>query len=553
MNVKATDNVHLNAKIGIGARKAVRQPTRRNPATLCVTFSDTALISFDTPTEYAMATYRLALGRLPAGKEFGVKCRTSTAVTQADDSSNLEDDAPSTLASRKTCWAGWILEFAQLECSKLPVLSRLDSDLDSSCAGASPERALLRSQDTELSLDLSEEVNIQKMKQEGDLLERKGKLSEAIAIYQDVLELQRSNGSDEIGGTHLRAGVLQWKRGAYRESLCHLDQAIFAYQLRHETTSDEDFCEVLLATGRVHLSRGDRSLAKKCFRRAISFLQDDRDLVSEFPVLAKPLYAKAMHAMGMVYEASGNLDKGIYHCQVALSFQRQAKNLQTDAAATLLSFGSLYEKKGHYDLALNCFTEARTIYSHLTPEEAPSVDMGVALTSIGWLHYLKGDPQSAMEVYNDALSLFQPLGAHRNGAAVMMHMGMAYVAQGLDCQAAKMYEEALRIQRAVLGDDHEDVATTLLELGSTMERGGRLTEAIDFLDSALRIRHAVFGPKHLHLAETLVQLGDLYVRIGDTVAARGCFTKAKHIGTANRLDGVDARIVRVDSALRSCS
>lgn len=399
--------------------------------------------------------------------------------------------------------------------------------------------------------ELEEEETVLRLKQRGDMLESLGELSEALEIYQRVLELQRANGSDQIGEIHLRTGVLHWKRGAYEESLRHLDQAIFTYQLHCETTPDKDFCEVLLATGRVHLSRGDRSLAKKCFRRAVSFLQEDGE--NDIPESAKPLYAKVMHALGTVYEASGKFDKAVRHCQVALCIQRQASNEQIDAAATLLSFGSLYEKMGQNELALTYFIEANGIYSGFAPNQSSSVDMGVALSSIGWLHYLKGYLQEALEAYDKALALFQPLGAHRNGAAVMMQMGMVYVAQGIDDEAVKIYEKALRIQRDVLGDDHEDVATTLVALGFTMERAGCLAKAVACLNRAVKIRRAVFGPKHLHIGETLVQLGGLYVHEGNTDSAYQCFSDAMLIYKANQLDSLDARVLRVDTALRGFS
>ena len=88
--------------------------------------------------------------------------------------------------------------------------------------------------------------------------------------------------------------------------------------------------------------------------------------------------------------------------------------------------------------------------------------------------------QEALAVYNDVIGLVQPLGAHRSVAAVMMQMGMVYIAQGMDEQAAKIYEELLWIQRGVLVDNHEDVATTLIALDSTMERQSHWSKAVEF-------------------------------------------------------------------------
>lgn len=440
----------------------------------------------------------------------GLKARSATSATREEDLSICEE-APVT-REPLTCWGGWLLDFAKPVESRPRLLTIWASDHEEDSSSSVSSIATLE--------EVTEEDIIHRLMHEGDSLERQGKLFDALVIYQRALELQRTARLDHLGEIHFRAGVVQWMRGAYKESLSHFDQAFFAYQLHCDTTSDEDFCEVLLATGRVHLSTGDRSLAKKCFHHSLSYLQTDGD-VSSIPDRAKHLYAKAMHSLGMVYEASGNLDKASQNYEVALSMQRLAAvNEHTDTAATLLSFGSLHEKKGEYDLALNYFTEAYDIYSRLVSSQSSLVDMGVALTSIGWIHFLNKNLQEAQAAYNDALTLVQPLGEHRNVAAVMVQMGMVHVAQGMDAQAAKIYAEALRIQLAVLGNYHEDVATTLIALGSTMKRQGCLHKAVECLDRAIKIRRSVFGSQNLHLGVTLVQLGGLHVRGGHTDSAR---------------------------------
>jgi tetratricopeptide (TPR) repeat protein len=64
---------------------------------------------------------------------------------------------------------------------------------------------------------------------------------------------------------------------------------------------------------------------------------------------AKHLFAKATHALSMTYEASGKYERALEHCRAALALQRENADSEagTDVAATLVTFGSLYEKTGH--------------------------------------------------------------------------------------------------------------------------------------------------------------------------------------------------------------
>jgi tetratricopeptide (TPR) repeat protein len=366
------------------------------------------------------------------------------------------------------CWGTWFLEQTTKDRFRPQPVSILDSDHESSCSVDTPETSLV------LSFDLDEDDAILRLKQQGCELEHQDKLDEAVIVYQNLLELLRATGgSESLGEIHWRSGVLQWKRGAYTESLRHLDQAMFAYQLHchdcSQTKLKVDVCEVLLATARVHLSMDNRSLATKCSRRAIMLLKDISD--DELREHVQPLFGRIVHGIATVYDAGWALDNAA-HCQVALNLQRQphSDEAKADAASTLLTLGSLHEEKGNYELALEYFAEAYDVFRELTTNPSTAVNVAVCLAHIGWLHCINGNQQEAMEAYLEALSLFRPMNDNRNVATVLTQLGMVHVAQGHDDEAIIVYEDALELQRRVLGNGHDDVATTLMALISIMER-----------------------------------------------------------------------------------
>jgi tetratricopeptide (TPR) repeat protein len=424
------------------------------------------------------------------------------------------------------CWGTWFLEQTTKDRFRPQSVSILDSDHESSCSVDTPETSLV------LSFDLDEDDAILRLKQQGCELEQQDKLDEAAVVYHNLLELLRATGgSERLGEIHWRSGVVQWKRGVYAESLRHLDQAMFAYQLHchgcSQTNLKVDVCEVLLATARVHLSLDNRSLATKCCRRAIQLLKEISD--DELREHVQPLFGKIVHGIATVYDAGWALDNAA-HCQVALNLRRQPHSdaAQADAASTLLTLGSLHEEKGNYEMALEYFAEAYDAYRELVANPSTATDIGTCLTHIGLLHFINGNQQDAMEAYLEALSLFRPMNDDRNVATVLTRLGMVHLAQGYDDEAITAYEEALELQRRVLGIDHDDVATTLMALLSIMERRQEWKKAIEYLDGVLRIHGAT--------SALLLQLGELHTKDGNCDAASHCFALANEFYSAGQLE-----------------
>ena len=67
-------------------------------------------------------------------------------------------------------------------------------------------------------------------------------------------------------------------------------------------------------------------------------------------------------------------------------------------------------------------------------------------------------------------------------------------AHGQYDRAIELYERALRIQMATLG---EMQAGAISSMGTSYSRKGQHDRAIEFHERALRICHAMLGPHHL--------------------------------------------------------
>jgi tetratricopeptide (TPR) repeat protein len=341
------------------------------------------------------------------------------------------------------CWGAWFLQNIQRKPPSIVFLIGDKDDNDDSSTDV----------ETAHSADTSEWCEEYSVWRQAEILENRGHLCEALDIYESLFDVCIF---EDLGNLRHRMGILHWKRGAYATSLKHLNLAI-------DGCGNE--AEVFLAMGRTHLSRGDRKRARKAFKKA-KVLHDAKESDVEGShdnvLLAKAFF----HGLGMVCEADGAFECALDHCRQALCLQRRHKHV-SDSAATLLTLASVHEKLGSYDRALSCLGEAYNIFVSCNCVGYSTVDMAVALTSIGWIHFLQGRHENALQVYQEALLLLRPLGAHRNVASVLAQAGMVQAAMKQYHKACELYKQAIRIQRDMLGDRHE--ANVSEEMGRHQE------------------------------------------------------------------------------------
>jgi tetratricopeptide (TPR) repeat protein len=76
-------------------------------------------------------------------------------------------------------------------------------------------------------------------------------------------------------------------------------------------------------------------------------------------------------------------------------------------------------------------------------------------------------------------------------------------------KALELYEQALRIQRAALGQDHHAVATTLWNMGALFKQQGDKARAKEAVERAQQIFTKQLGKDHPSTKGTAKWLADL--------------------------------------------
>jgi eukaryotic-like serine/threonine-protein kinase len=88
-------------------------------------------------------------------------------------------------------------------------------------------------------------------------------------------------------------------------------------------------------------------------------------------------------------------------------------------------------------------------------------------------------------------------------AALAMEIGLLRYRELRNDDALAAYDEALRLRRALFGDDHPKVARVRVEIGNVLLRKGDYADALEHFTDARTIVEHVFGPDHPSVAGAL--------------------------------------------------
>ncbi len=149
--------------------------------------------------------------------------------------------------------------------------------------------------------------------------------------------------------------------------------------------------------------------------------------------------------------------------------------------------------------------------------------LGVTYHSIGLY-----DPAEAQ--FRTALERLQGLAADDESSAagaraldmagVTHELGHVLTSQGRYDEAEPLLRDGLAARRALLGDEHADVATSLNHLAKLLHQRGDLAQAEALFRESLAIRRRLFGEQHALVASSLHN-------VGATLRARGEFQAAE--------------------------
>jgi eukaryotic-like serine/threonine-protein kinase len=219
-------------------------------------------------------------------------------------------------------------------------------------------------------------------------------------------------------------------------------------------------------------------------------------------------------------------------------------------AEALVQLGMAEDLAGDYAAATEHLRQAYFV-ANGQGFDLVSAKAAVALVTTEGIHQGRADEGLAWARHAEAAL---ERGDHGNALRGRMHaaLGFLHLQRFELAEARQHYEQALVIERAALGDDHERVALLLTYLGAVLERSGQSEDAIANFEQALVIHRRALGPQHPELVKIYNNYAAILVGRQDYARAQLQLEQAlaiqratlgEHPSTAHLLDNLGLTMV----------
>ena len=276
-------------------------------------------------------------------------------------------------------------------------------------------------------------ARLQALHDHGDVLQLDGRNEEALAAFQEMLQLAwRLDLRAKGGVAHNRIGRLYRSIGRLREAMRHLGTALALF----EASGDErGIASTLDDIGKVHWMRGDYETAERFTLQALErrrALGDDRGV------------ALGYNNLGIVYQDSGRFAEALEAFQQALELRRSIDDLP-GIAQSLNNLGTVYQDRGEHERAAELYREALQVARRV----GDRMRQAVVLTNLGESEYRRGRPKEAIEVLREAERLSEGLGDLILEGEILRGLAKAHLLARDETRAREYIDAAIdRFERA---------------------------------------------------------------------------------------------------------
>jgi serine/threonine protein kinase/tetratricopeptide (TPR) repeat protein len=180
--------------------------------------------------------------------------------------------------------------------------------------------------------------------------------------------------------------------------------------------------------------------------------------------------------------------------------------------------GHAWELMGQPQKTIELSNEARGLYV------AAGDRRGAALTllTVGDVLVDKGDLEGGKKQFEEALPVFQEIGAQRSIRSALERIGNVYYSEGKLHESEKYFEQAMRFDREI--NDTAGLASDYGNLANALDGLGDLSGALKMQQQSLAAFNEVGDRRGA--SETLNNLGNLFIEMGDLDEARRYFERS---------------------------
>jgi non-specific serine/threonine protein kinase len=193
---------------------------------------------------------------------------------------------------------------------------------------------------------------------------------------------------------------------------------------------------------------------------------------------------EALYGLAMIRESQGQVEQPMKLLEEALAIAERRKN-RREIAQVKDAQGFLHRARGDFETALSLHHFALTIANDIGDE----VLEGRALSHIGAVAYVTGDPLTANAYFGKVVEVFGRINNERFLSTALLNYGASFAELGKTDEAARYAQESFDVASRI--NEHRTMAMALLNLGEAAERRGDLATAHAKICQALPIFQAM--------------------------------------------------------------
>jgi len=342
-------------------------------------------------------------------------------------------------------------------------------------------------------------------------------LHQSLHYYQGCLKVQQ--GSTRVAVLHEMSSLLLMHNGL-EYAIPVLEQAL--QQAALTGYMNLRTCKVLarLAFVMQQCGRHDRALElwNECYQVQQAVAPGSLDLLQALSHIA------ALRRFFGDLDTSFNLYTKVYDRTVAISGRNSLA-----AAYALRNIAQVHHQKQEVAKALTLYQD--TLRIQRDHHDGPT-ELAITLHCIGLVLYYQNMFQLAKECFVDALEK-RPADTRERGI-LCYNLATIYLEMGNDDMAVQYYQETLRIEQHLLGDNHVDVALALQHLGLVHRQRGYLDHALDCFQKALCIELRQSQLSLPNIAKLYNVMGNIHLQRAEVEEMMHAYAQSVRFGHTER-------------------
>jgi tetratricopeptide (TPR) repeat protein len=330
----------------------------------------------------------------------------------------------------------------------------------------------------------------------GSVYYKLGNRIEELRMYQEAKRVYRKAFGENhtfVAGTRKNIGMVLAERGEYDEAMRQFEMAMRIYlAVNTQTNNGSD------TSSNVSVLSLNSNMLNRDVASAISCMGNVKNRVGE---LDAALF-KYMQAL-QIYKA-------LYH-QALMDSNSSCSPATTEAlrdvTSTLKVIGMVHAKKGDLDTAMKFFQEAMALLRTMEVASAAIAGTTAATTAV------TGTPETSSHAANVSATEAAEAVVRETTASVLTRIASIFLKKGDLDSAMSHYRDAYNMTIHNRGTtNHPEVAGILHYIGGIYHKRADYDEAMSCYQESIRIYHSTLGPGNPTVAGTLVMVGSIHYK-----------------------------------------